>query len=127
MSGSYGNDGGWQLEPDYRFLTEPGYSVEQYRADLRTRYAMRFPGEVPQDLDIFSELPEPAADAASNDLPLLFLWSPYLPGLQRSELREKTVATRDRWFRAAGLDDYWRKHEFPPQCRPAGKDGFKCD
>ncbi len=128
MSHSYGSEGGWQLEPDYRFLTEPGYSVEQYRADLRRRYAMEFPGEVPPDFLGLSGLPEPAAGAVNNDnTPLILLWSPYWPGMQRSELREATLATRDRWFRAAGLDDYWRKHEYPPQCRPAGKDGFSCD
>ena len=127
MAHSYGNDGGWQLEPDYRFLTEPGYSVEQYRADLRRRFAMEFPDENPTELLDLSGLPEPAEAANDNDLPLILLWSPYWPGLQRSELREATLATRDRWFRAAGLDDYWREHEFPPQCRPAGKDGFRCD
>ena len=127
MSQAYGSDGGWQLEPDYRFLTQPGYSVEQYRADLRRRYAMEFPGEVPPDLVGLSALPEPAAEAADDELPLIILWSPYWPGLQRSELREAALANRDRWIRAAGLHDYWRKHGFPPQCRPAGDDGFSCD
>ena len=127
MASSYGKAGGWQLEPDYRFLTDPGYSVEQYRADLRRRYAMEFQGEVPPDLDGLLQLPEPAAEAANDDLTLIVLWNPYLPGLQRSELREATLATRDRWIRAAGLYDYWRSHGFPPQCRPVGKDGFSCD
>jgi hypothetical protein len=72
-------------------------------------------------------LPEPAAEAADDELPLIILWSPYWPGLQRSELREAALANRDRWIRGAGLYDYWRKHEFPPQCRPAGDDGFSCD
>lgn len=128
MAGGYGNDGGWQLEPDYRFLTEPGYSFEQYRADLRTRFAMEYPGEVQPEPDGLATLPEPTADAANDDgLPVFFIWNPYLPGLQRSDLRERTLATRDRWIRAAGLYDYWRSHEFPPQCRPAGHDGFRCD
>ena len=26
----------------------------------------------------------------------------------------------------AGLPAYWRKHGFPPQCRPVGADDFKC-
>jgi TolB-like protein len=26
-----------------------------------------------------------------------------------------------------GLHRYWREHEFPPQCRPVGEEGFECD
>ena len=29
--------------------------------------------------------------------------------------------------RASGLPDYWRKHGFPPQCRPVGTDDFACE
>jgi TolB-like protein len=29
--------------------------------------------------------------------------------------------------RASGLPDYWRKHGFPPQCRPVGADDFACE
>jgi TolB-like protein len=28
---------------------------------------------------------------------------------------------------ASGLPDYWRKHGFPPQCKPVGKDDFECE
>ncbi len=86
-----------------------------------------FLGDVPPDLVDFLRLPEPAAAGANDDLALIVLWNPYLPGLLRSELREATLATRDRWIRAAGIYDYWRSHGFPPQCRPAGDDGFSCD
>ncbi|HSD68562.1 MAG TPA: hypothetical protein VLB07_03365 [Woeseiaceae bacterium] len=30
-------------------------------------------------------------------------------------------------MRASGVDAYWRKHGFPPQCRPLGADDFECD
>jgi hypothetical protein len=30
-------------------------------------------------------------------------------------------------MRASGVVDYWRKHGFPPQCKPVGKDDFKCE
>lgn len=29
-------------------------------------------------------------------------------------------------MRASGAYDYWRKHGFPPQCKPVGKDDFEC-
>jgi len=29
--------------------------------------------------------------------------------------------------RASGLPQYWRKHGFPPQCRPVGSDDFACE
>jgi tetratricopeptide (TPR) repeat protein len=29
--------------------------------------------------------------------------------------------------RASGLPDYWRKHGFPPKCRPVGTDDFACE
>jgi len=30
-------------------------------------------------------------------------------------------------MRASGAYDYWRKHGFPPQCKPVGKDDFACE
>ena len=30
-------------------------------------------------------------------------------------------------MKASGLPDYWRKHGFPPQCKPVGSDDFKCE
>jgi TolB-like protein len=30
-------------------------------------------------------------------------------------------------MKASGLPHYWRKHGFPPQCRPVGNDDFKCE
>lgn len=30
-------------------------------------------------------------------------------------------------MRASGVDVYWRKHGFPPPCRPIGDDDFECD
>jgi TolB-like protein/Tfp pilus assembly protein PilF len=33
---------------------------------------------------------------------------------------------RKQWMRERGLPDYWRRHGFPPQCKPVGKDDFEC-
>ena len=34
---------------------------------------------------------------------------------------------RKRLMREIGIPAYWRKHGFPPQCRPLGSDDFECD
>jgi TolB-like protein len=39
----------------------------------------------------------------------------------------KKSPERKRLMRERKLDVYWRKHGFPPQCKPVGKDDFTCD
>ncbi len=34
---------------------------------------------------------------------------------------------RKRLMRLIGIPEYWRKHGFPPHCRPVGADDFECD
>jgi len=47
-------------------------------------------------------------------------WIPAMRGYRRSpEFKAHMMAS--------GLPDYWRKHGFPPQCRPVGNDDFKCE
>jgi len=47
------------------------------------------------------------------------LWLPDFPEYRRSP-------DFQRFVRTMGLDDYWRAHGFPPQCRAVGVDGFAC-
>ncbi|MEO6065609.1 MAG: tetratricopeptide repeat protein, partial [Lysobacterales bacterium] len=44
-----------------------------------------------------------------------------LPSGWRNSPGFKKLVTR------LGLVDYWRKHGYPPQCRPVGKNDFECD
>jgi hypothetical protein len=122
-----GDDQTWRLEPDYRYLTDPGYSPRQYRADVESSYAAAFGREAPPDLPDLARWPEPSERPGGGQFELFFLWNPFSPALRRAELREENRAVRDRWFRAAGLYDYWRAHEFPDRCRPVGRDDFACD
>jgi hypothetical protein len=47
-------------------------------------------------------------------------WSPAMRAYRRSpEFKAYAIAR--------GLPEYWRKHGFPPQCRPVGSDDFKCE
>lgn len=122
-----GDDQPWRLEPDYRYLTDPEYSPRQYRADVESGYAATFGREAPPDLRDLARWPEPAERQGGGQFELFFLWNPFSPALRRPELREESRAVRDRWFRAAGLYDYWRAHEIPDRCRPVGRDAFACD
>ncbi|MBY6204556.1 hypothetical protein [Halomonas denitrificans] len=65
-----------------------------------------------------------AADMDETSETTLLHWHPALPGLRNSEAFK-------RMLHAHGVPDYWRDHEYPPQCRPilndAGEDDFECD
>ncbi len=65
-----------------------------------------------------------AADMAEVTESTLVFWDPSLPGLRGSEAFK-------RLLREDGVPDYWRTHEYPPQCRPIektdGEDDFECD
>ena len=40
---------------------------------------------------------------------------------------ELAPRARKNLMRAWRLPDYWRKHRFPPQCKPVGSDDFECN
>ena len=52
--------------------------------------------------------------------PAGWFWFRGYPGLAGSDAQADMI-------RALGIDDYWREHGFPPQCRPVGGDDFVCD
>jgi TolB-like protein len=53
--------------------------------------------------------------------PLLTVgWSSIMAPYRRSPEFKEHV-------RASGLPDYWRRHGFPPQCRPVGQNDFECE
>jgi TolB-like protein/Flp pilus assembly protein TadD len=54
----------------------------------------------------------------SSELP--YWWFPYPQEFRNSPHRK-------RLMRLTGMPEYWRKHGFPPQCRPQGADDFECD
>jgi hypothetical protein len=51
---------------------------------------------------------------------LAYWWFPY-------PLEFRNSPHRKRLMQLTGLPEYWRKHGFPPQCRPLGADDFECD
>ena len=55
------------------------------------------------------------------------LWNPYAVELRRNDLRPIAIKLQRETIKNNKYDVYWRKHGFPPQCRPIGKDDFECD
>lgn len=48
------------------------------------------------------------------------LWCPeYAAFRQTADFKKLAIAM--------GMHSYWRKHGFPPQCKPVGKDDFACN
>jgi tetratricopeptide (TPR) repeat protein len=50
----------------------------------------------------------------------MLAWGPEYAGYRRS-------AQFRRYMHESGAVDYWRKHGYPPQCRPVGADDFECE
>jgi TolB-like protein len=105
---------------EYRALTDPAFDYEAEKALVDQAY---FPaGET-----------EPEWGPMSPNF--LFLYRQY-DQLRSSELAYwwfpfplefRNSPHRKRLMRELGLPAYWRKHGFPPQCRPQGADDFECD
>ena len=51
---------------------------------------------------------------------LIYVWFPEYAAYRRT-------ADFRKFARALGFETYWRKHGFPPQCKPVGKDDFECN
>ena len=49
----------------------------------------------------------------------IMIWAPEYAKYRRSDTFRQRIA----WMY---IDDYWREHGFPPQCRPIGDEDFEC-
>jgi adenylate cyclase len=59
------------------------------------------------------------ATADDNDAELAVAWEPFPPSFRNSAGCKRTLER-------LGVVAYWRKHGFPPQCRPVGEADFTC-
>ncbi len=103
-----------------RAVTDPAYDFESERAEIE----LVFKKAMGRELDWKKEHAFWSFTfrnyAAIDDAHSPWWWCPYPEEYRRSPERE-------RLMRDLGLPLYWRKHGFPPQCRPIGDDGFECD
>jgi TolB-like protein len=105
---------------EYRALTDPAFDYEAEKTLIDQAY---FPAGAA----------EPDWDPTNPDY--LFLYRQY-DQLRSSELQYwwfpyplefRNSPHRKRMMREIGMPEYWRKHGFPPQCRPIGDNDFECD
>jgi TolB-like protein len=104
---------------EYRAMTDPAFDYEAEKALVDQAYFRA--GEVdpvwdpahPDYLFIYRQYDQ----LHDSDLP--YWWFPY-------PLEFRNSPHRKRLMREFGLPEYWRKHGFPPQCKPVGEDDFEC-
>jgi hypothetical protein len=108
---------GWRRHDElYEAHRHPERDHSELIADIR-RFSAAKPIPIPEaDL---AELLGPLGFYDITPTPAIF-WDAGFAGYRRSEKFKTTVKT-------FGVYDYWRKHGFPPQCRPVGADDFACD
>jgi len=104
---------------EYRALTDPGFDYEAEKSLIDQAY---YPaGSTVPDIDLthpnFLFLYRQYDQIRENDLP--YWWYPY-------PLEFRNSPHPKRMMREFGLPGYWRKHGFPPQCKPVGDDDFEC-
>ena len=105
---------------EYRALIDPAFDYEAEKTLIDQAYFRA--GEAapvwnpasPDFLFIYRQYDQ----LQSTELP--YWWYPY-------PLEFRNSPHRKRLMRLTGLPVYWRKHGFPPQCRPIGDDDFECD
>jgi tetratricopeptide (TPR) repeat protein len=104
---------------EFRALTDPTFDYQAERPLMRQAYVRA--GETEPEWEetnpnyLFLYRQYDKIQSADN----AYWWFPY-----PQEFRESPH--RKRLMREVGLPEYWRKHGFPPQCKPVGEDDFEC-
>jgi tetratricopeptide (TPR) repeat protein len=105
---------------EYRAHTDPAFDYEAEKTLVDQAYFRAGAAEpewdprYPDYLFIYRQYDQ----LSNSELP--YWWFPY-------PLEFRNSPHRERLMREIGLPEYWRKHGFPPQCRPIGDDDFECD
>ena len=104
---------------EYRALTDPTFDYKAEKSLIRQAYFQAGATEPawdethPNYLFLYGQYDQ----IRRIDLP--YWWFPY-------PLEFHDSPHRKRLMRETGLPEYWRKHGFPPQCKPVGEDDFEC-
>ena len=105
---------------EYRALTDPAFDYEAEKTLIDQAYFRA--GAATPDWD--DTHPDYLFHYRQYDKlhssELAYWWFPY-------PLEFRSSPHRKRLMREMGLPAYWRKHGFPPLCRPIGNDDFECD
>ena len=108
------------IEPLYRALTDPDFDFEEVRVEIETLYEAATGDQLDWGLeDEYSALSLRDFDNVPSIEGTQVWWAPY-PVEWRTHPRRKAIMIE------LEMPAYWRKHGFPPQCRPLGEDDFEC-
>ena len=105
---------------EYRALIDPAFDYKAEKTLIDQAYyssgatAPEWSTANPDYLFVYRQYDE----LYGSDLP--YWWFPY-------PLEFRDSPHRKRMMREMGMPEYWRKHGFPPPCRPVGDDDFECD
>jgi TolB-like protein len=105
---------------EYRALTDPtfDYAAEKIRIDQAYFPAGdATPAWDPGHADYLFQYRQYDRLQGSE---LQYWWFPYPLDFRNSPHRKRLI-------RHIGMPEHWRKHGFPPNCRPEGDDDFECD
>ena len=104
---------------EYRAMTDPSFD---YQAE-KTRIDQAFIPAGEKEPVLSLEHPDFLFRTRQYDrlqgVELPYWWFPY-------PLEFRNSPHRKRLINLLGIPVYWRKHGFPPQCRPVGDDDFEC-
>ena len=91
--------------------------VERYMSDNNEEFVQRFSrAKAYQWLGAYDVVPTAIDDDPTN---IIAAWEPVRPSFRNSPAFKRTLER-------LGVPAYWRKHGFPPQCRPLGATDFEC-
>jgi TolB-like protein/Tfp pilus assembly protein PilF len=122
LAAAYGPLGYHQLiDYEYRAITDPDFDLAAERDEIEAVHKAVTGRDLDWSVDdTFNPLIFRAYAEISTDFGNQVWWHPYPEDFGRSLHKRRLIL-------GAGLPDYWRKHGFPPHCRPVGDDDFACD
>ncbi|MDH5584872.1 MAG: hypothetical protein OEY82_13480 [Gammaproteobacteria bacterium] len=105
---------------EYRAMSDPAFDFEAEKTLIEQAYVP--PGETEPVISL--TYPDYLLRYRRYDemqsSEMAYWWYPHPQEFRNSPHRK-------RLMRLTGMPEYWRKHGFPPQCRPVGADDFECD
>jgi TolB-like protein/Flp pilus assembly protein TadD len=105
---------------EYRAMTDPAFDYEADKTLIDQAYVPPGESEPVIGLTLPDYLLRYRRYDEMQNSELAYWWYPY-------PLEFRNSSHRKRLMIVTGLPEYWRKHGFPPQCRPQGADDFECD
>jgi len=107
------------VDPTYTAMTDRNFEFEDVRAKVEVLMSAFTGTEFDWTRNGYLSFVFKNYEAISQ-LDQQFWWHPYPEEFKKSPARKQLI-------QKFGIDDHWRVHGFPPQCRAVGDDDFECD